>query len=77
MSEGARSVSGMSFLVVLVARWPVADMRARHAMLVDQKTEGVIVPLNEFLKSEGRLELANSTLLLLNGTSELCASTLR
>ena len=32
----------------------------RHAMLVDQKTEGVIVPLNEFLKSEGRLELANS-----------------
>jgi probable 2-oxoglutarate dehydrogenase E1 component DHKTD1 len=29
-------------------------------MLVDQKTEGVIVPLNEFLKSEGRLELANS-----------------
>lgn len=34
----------------------------RHAMLVDQKTEGVIVPLNEFLKSEGRLELANSSL---------------
>lgn len=33
----------------------------RHAMLVDQKTEGVVVPLNEFLKSEGRLELANST----------------
>lgn len=31
-------------------------------MLVDQKTEGVIVPLNEFLKSEGRLELANSKL---------------
>ena len=29
-------------------------------MLVDQKTEGVVVPLNEFLKSEGRLELANS-----------------
>ena len=35
-------------------------VRLRHAMLVDQKTEGVIVPLNEFLKSEGRLELANS-----------------
>ncbi|EKM51353.1 uncharacterized protein PHACADRAFT_152038 [Phanerochaete carnosa HHB-10118-sp] len=34
----------------------------RHAMLVDQKTEGVIVPLNENLKSEGRLELANSSL---------------
>ena len=32
----------------------------RHAMLVDQKTEGVIVPLNASLKSEGRLELANS-----------------
>ena len=30
-------------------------------MLVDQKTEGVVVPLNENLKSEGRLELANST----------------
>lgn len=33
----------------------------RHAMLVDQKTEEVIVPLNEFL-SGGRLELANSSL---------------
>ena len=32
----------------------------RHAMLVDQKTEGVVVPLNAFLESEGRLELANS-----------------
>jgi len=30
-----------------------------HAMLVDQKTEEVIVPLNEFLKG-GRIELANS-----------------
>jgi 2-oxoglutarate dehydrogenase complex dehydrogenase (E1) component-like enzyme len=30
-----------------------------HAMLVDQKTEDVIVPLNEFLKG-GRIELANS-----------------
>ena len=39
----------------------LANLGHRHAMLVDQKTEGVIVPLNEFLKSEGRLELANST----------------
>lgn len=29
-------------------------------MLVDQKTEGVIVPLNASLKAKGRLELANS-----------------
>lgn len=32
----------------------------RHAMLVNQKTEGVIVPLNEALGAEGKLELANS-----------------
>ncbi|KAG6806873.1 hypothetical protein H0H93_002283, partial [Arthromyces matolae] len=33
----------------------------RHAMLVDQKTEGVVVPLNESLQleSEAKLELAN------------------
>jgi hypothetical protein len=29
-------------------------------MLVDQKTEGVIVPLNAELECEGKLELANS-----------------
>ena len=34
----------------------------RHAMLVDQKTEGVVVPLNLALDCEGRLELANSSL---------------
>jgi probable 2-oxoglutarate dehydrogenase E1 component DHKTD1 len=34
----------------------------RHAMLVDQKTETVIVPLNDDLKAEGKLELANSSL---------------
>lgn len=34
----------------------------RHAMLVDQKTEGVIVPLNDELRAEGKLELANSSL---------------
>ena len=33
----------------------------RHAMLVNQNTEGVLVPLNANLQSEGRLELANST----------------
>jgi probable 2-oxoglutarate dehydrogenase E1 component DHKTD1 len=32
----------------------------RHAMLVNQKTEGVIVPLNEALGADGKLELANS-----------------
>ncbi|KAF7299554.1 2-oxoglutarate dehydrogenase E1 component mitochondrial [Mycena chlorophos] len=34
----------------------------RHAMLVNQKTEGVVVPLNETLDSSGKLELANSSL---------------
>ncbi|TDL25298.1 dehydrogenase E1 and transketolase domain-containing protein 1 [Rickenella mellea] len=34
----------------------------RHAMLVDQNTEGVIVPLNANLPPRGRLELANSSL---------------
>ena len=33
----------------------------RHAMLVDQNTESVVVPLNAALSPElGRLELANS-----------------
>ncbi|KAH0581229.1 hypothetical protein H2248_012346 [Termitomyces sp. 'cryptogamus'] len=34
----------------------------RHAMLVDQRTEGVTVPLNEALATEAKLELANSSL---------------
>ncbi|TFY68504.1 hypothetical protein EVJ58_g984 [Rhodofomes roseus] len=34
----------------------------RHAMLVNQRTEEVIVPLNAQLQCEGRLELANSSL---------------
>ncbi|KAI0367415.1 dehydrogenase E1 and transketolase domain-containing protein 1 [Pilatotrama ljubarskyi] len=34
----------------------------RHAMLVDQRTEGVVVPLNLALECIGRLELANSSL---------------
>ncbi|KAI0297773.1 dehydrogenase E1 and transketolase domain-containing protein 1 [Multifurca ochricompacta] len=34
----------------------------RHAMLVDQKTESVVVPLNAELGSQGKLELANSSL---------------
>ncbi|OAX34146.1 dehydrogenase E1 and transketolase domain-containing protein 1 [Rhizopogon vinicolor AM-OR11-026] len=34
----------------------------RHAMLVDQKTEGVIVPLNHALmEAKGKLELANTS----------------
>jgi 2-oxoglutarate dehydrogenase complex dehydrogenase (E1) component-like enzyme len=36
----------------------------RHAMLVDQKTENVIVPLNDELDASGKLELANSKFLL-------------
>ncbi|KAF8635350.1 hypothetical protein AX17_003941 [Amanita inopinata Kibby_2008] len=34
----------------------------RHAMLVDQKTEDVVVPLNDELNAPGKLELANSSL---------------
>ncbi|KAL0960260.1 hypothetical protein HGRIS_011890 [Hohenbuehelia grisea] len=34
----------------------------RHAMLVNQETEGVIVPLNDHLEAPGKLELANSSL---------------
>ncbi|KAN0135872.1 dehydrogenase E1 and transketolase [Lactarius tabidus] len=34
----------------------------RHAMLVDQKSESVVVPLNTELGSSGKLELANSSL---------------
>ncbi|KAH9959953.1 dehydrogenase E1 and transketolase domain-containing protein 1 [Russula dissimulans] len=34
----------------------------RHAMLVDQKTESVVVPLNTAFASLGKLELANSSL---------------
>ncbi|KAJ6475095.1 thiamine diphosphate-binding protein [Mycena vitilis] len=34
----------------------------RHAMLVNQKTEGVVVPLNDALQAPGKLELANSSL---------------
>jgi probable 2-oxoglutarate dehydrogenase E1 component DHKTD1 len=35
----------------------------RHAMLVDQKTENVIVPLNDKRDAPGKLELANSKFL--------------
>lgn len=34
----------------------------RHAMLVNQRDESVVVPLNE-LSSEGKLELANSEII--------------
>ena len=36
---------------------------ARHAMLVDQSTESVTVPLNVSLDAVGKLELANSMFL--------------
>jgi probable 2-oxoglutarate dehydrogenase E1 component DHKTD1 len=39
----------------------------RHAMLVDQKTETVIVPLNDELDAPGKLELANSRFFFENG----------
>ena len=35
-------------------------MLCRHAMLVDQTSESVVVPLNTALGSSGKLELANS-----------------
>ena len=38
----------------------ISQLWFRHAMLVDQKTESVIVPLNTALTAEGNLELANS-----------------
>jgi hypothetical protein len=44
---------------VIALRGPYQYPSESHAMLVDQKTEEVIVPLNEFLKG-GRIELANS-----------------
>jgi probable 2-oxoglutarate dehydrogenase E1 component DHKTD1 len=34
----------------------------RHAMFVDQKTEGTVVPLNDNSDAAGKLELANSSL---------------
>ncbi|KIK54180.1 hypothetical protein GYMLUDRAFT_48977 [Collybiopsis luxurians FD-317 M1] len=34
----------------------------RHAMLVDQKDERTVVPLNDVLDGEGKIELANSSL---------------
>ena len=32
----------------------------RHAMLVDQRDERTLVPLNDMLNGEGKIELANS-----------------
>ncbi|KAJ4473013.1 dehydrogenase E1 and transketolase domain-containing protein 1 [Lentinula aciculospora] len=34
----------------------------RHAMLVDQRDERTVVPLNDILDAEGKIELANSSL---------------
>ena len=41
----------------------------RHAMLVDQKTESVIVPLNDELDAPGKLELANSMFQILGNAT--------
>jgi probable 2-oxoglutarate dehydrogenase E1 component DHKTD1 len=60
MSGGGLSVTGKP---IFFRNWHFIKIPPRsHAMLVDQKTEGVVVPLNAALKSEGRLELANSSL---------------
>lgn len=64
MLDAEPLVNGKLILDVL-RRSPAKPLCYRHAMLVDQKTEGVSVPLNEFLKSEGRLELANSKLFVM------------
>ena len=42
----------------------------RHAMLVDQSTETVTVPLNAQLSSEGKLELANSASMIYELTED-------
>jgi len=34
----------------------------RHAMLVDQTTEDVVIPLNSITPKQGKLEIANSSL---------------
>jgi probable 2-oxoglutarate dehydrogenase E1 component DHKTD1 len=47
----------------------------RHAMLVNQKTEGVVVPLNDALDATGKLELANSTWTFTNVAE--CSFTIR
>jgi hypothetical protein len=50
-------------------------MLCRHAMLVDQKSESVVVPLNTELGSSGKLELANSTCFYsIHGVSRLILS---
>jgi probable 2-oxoglutarate dehydrogenase E1 component DHKTD1 len=41
-------------------RGVLTSVLRRHAMVVDQKTESVVVPLNTTLSSQGKLELANS-----------------
>lgn len=57
MLEEEPSVTGLSLF--LCWNTSVLTITRRHAMLVDQKTEEVVVPLNESLKG-GRIELANS-----------------
>lgn len=49
------------FLSVTVANVSLIRYTSRHAMFVDQRTEGVHVPLNT-LSTENKLELANSSL---------------
>ena len=59
MLGGERSVKGGKALSYQT-RVQKLIMISRHAMLVDQKTEQVFVPLNDNLHSAGKLELANS-----------------
>ena len=44
---------------------------ARHAMLVDQRTESVTVPLNVSLDAVGKLELANSMFLFFSSSCKI------
>lgn len=58
-------VTDLSLFVYEQREYHLAKPFTRHAMLVDQNTEAVTVPLNNALPSSlGRLELANSTWIL-------------
>ena len=54
------SFFAFSIAANIVSFTALASFPRRHAMLVDQKTEQAIVPLNDNVEGDGRLELANS-----------------
>lgn len=55
-----RSVSGGSISKSVLLDDSYNQYLCRHAMLVNQRTEDIVVPLNAQLGCEGKLELANS-----------------